>query len=46
MPAALGPIRVEPTRGPRDAERIAREGVLAFSLTLDSINFGSVPTPR
>ena len=27
--AALGPIRVEPTRGPRDAERIAREGVLA-----------------
>lgn len=27
--AALGPIEVEATRGPRDAERIAREGVRA-----------------
>ncbi len=27
--AALGPVEVEPTRGPRDAERIAREGVRA-----------------
>lgn len=27
--AALGPIEVERTRGPRDAERIAREGVRA-----------------
>jgi diacylglycerol kinase (ATP) len=27
--AALGPLEVEPTRAPRDAERIAREGVRA-----------------
>lgn len=27
--AALGPVEVETTRGPRDAERIAREGVRA-----------------
>ena len=26
---ALGPLEIEPTRGPRDAERIAQEGVRA-----------------